>query len=183
MLMNIMPNRNSRVDALWKVAGSSVKNQSFLLRRLVTCLILMSCFVLKTPAYVDSTETQEQLNHNHSKWTSKNIKDYQYTFNWSCFCPPEHNKAVIISVRNGVLASIKYADGSGAVDKSKYPNYRTIEGLFEFVQDAINRKAYRVTVSYDANLGYPTSASIDYDQRIADEEKSFKAEGLVADAR
>ena len=160
-----------------------MKNQSSMMRGLVTALIVMSCLVLETPASIDSTETQEQLNHNRSKWTSKNIKDYQYTFNWSCFCPPEHNKAVIISVRNGVLASIKYADGSGAVDKSKYPNYRTIDGLFEFVQDAINRKAYRMTVSYDTNLGYPASASIDYDQRIADEEKSFKAEGLVAAAR
>jgi hypothetical protein len=122
---------------------------------------------------------QQQLNDSRSKWVSKNIKDYQYTFNWSCFCPPEHNKAVIISVKNGSLASIKYADGSGAVDKTKYANYRTIEGLFDFLQDAINRKAYRIDVSYDAALAYPTTASIDYDQRIADEEKSFKAEGLV----
>ena len=179
MLMNVMPNRNSRVDVLWNVAGSGVKNQSFLLRGLATCLILMSCLVLETPACSESAQAQQQLNDNHSKWTAKNVKDYQFTFSWGCFCPPEHNKPVIISVRNGVLAGIKYADGSGAVDKSKYTNYRTIEGLFEFIQDAINRKAYRITVSYDANLGYPTTASIDYDQRIADEEKSFKAEGLV----
>ena len=86
-------------------------------------------------------------------------------------------------MRNGVLFNIKYADGSGPVDKTKYANYRTIEGLFEFIQEAINRKAYRIKVSYDTNLGYPISASIDYDERMADEEKSFKAEGLVADPR
>lgn len=157
--------------------------QSLLMRRLVACLILISSLVLETSACSESAQAQQQLDDSRRKWASKNIKDYQYTFSWSCFCPPEHNKAVIISVRNGAVASIKYADGSGPVDKAKYPNYRTIEGLFEFIQDAINRKAYRITASYDSNLGYPTTGSIDYDQRIADEEKSFKAEGLVADAR
>ena len=154
-----------------------IKNQSLLL---VLCLVANGS---GTFAAGESAQTQQQLNDNHSKWISKNIKNYQYTFNWGCFCPPEHNKPVVISVRNGVLASIKYADGSGMVDKTRYTNYRTIEGLFEFLQDAINRKAYRIEVSYDASLGYPSSASIDYDVRIADEEKSFKAEGLVADAR
>ena len=183
MLMKVMLSRTSRLDVLWKAAWSSMTNESLLMRRLAICLIMMSCLVLETPVFGESAQAQQQLNDSRTRWTSKNIKDYQYTFNWSCFCPPEHNKAVIISVRNGAVASIKYADGSGPVDKSKYPNYRTIEGLFEFIQDAINRKAYRITASYDSNLGYPTSASIDYDQRIADEEKSFKAEGLVADAR
>ena len=152
-----------------------VKNQLLLF---AICSVVSTCLVPGTFAGSASAQAQQELNDRRSKWVSKNIRDYQYTFNWSCFCPPEHNKAVIISVRNGVLASIKYEDGSGAVDKTKYANYRTIDGLFEFLQDAINRKAYRITVSYDANLGYPTSASIDYDQRIADEEKSFKAADL-----
>jgi len=152
-------------------------------RRFALCLTVIACLISETPASSEAAQTQQQLNDSHRKWTMKNLKDYQYTFSWSCFCPPEHNKPVTISVRNGALESIKYADGSGVVDKTKYPNYRTIEGLFDFLQDAIDRKAYRIDVSYDAKLGYPTSASIDYDQRIADEEKSFKAEGLVADAR
>ena len=157
-----------------------IKNRSLLL---VLCLIGIACVGWTTFACGEPLQTQQQLNDSKTKWASKNMKDYQYTFNWSCFCTPDYNKPVVISVRNGVLSAVKYADGSGPVDKTKYPNFRTIDGLFEFLQDAINRKAYRITVSYDAKLGYPTSASIDYDQRIADEEKSFKAEGLVADAR
>ena len=146
-------------------------------------MIGIACVGWTTFAGGEPLQTQQQLNDSKTKWASKNMKDYQYTFNWICFCTPDYNKPVVISVRNGVLSAVKYADGSGPVDKTKYPNFRTIDGLFEFLQDAINRKAYRITVSYDAKLGYPTSASIDYDQRIADEEKSFKAEGLVADAR
>jgi len=150
------------------------------MRLVVLCFTAIAGLSLGTFAISESAQTQQDLNDNHKKWISKNIKDYQYTFSWSCFCPPEHNKPVVISVRNGILSSIKYADGSGPVDKSRYANYRTVEGLFEFLQDAIDRKAYRMRVSYDASLGYPTSASIDYDERIADEEKSFKAAGLVA---
>ncbi|HEV8486774.1 MAG TPA: DUF6174 domain-containing protein [Blastocatellia bacterium] len=154
-----------------------IKNQSLLL---VLCLVANGS---GTFAAGKSAQTQQQLNESHKKWVSKNIKDYQFTFDWGCFCPPEHNKPVIISVRSGVLTSVKYADGSGAVDKTKYTRYRTIEGLFEFMQDAINRKAYKIEVSYDATLGYPTFASIDYNEKVSDEEMSFKAGGLIVDAR
>jgi hypothetical protein len=51
------------------------------------------------------------------------------------------------------------------------------------MQDAINRKAYKIEVSYDATLGYPTFASIDYNEKVSDEEMSFKAGGLIVDAR
>ena len=161
----------------------SIKNQSSLKRMSVLGLIVNACLVSGTFAGNDSAQTQQQLNDSQKRWASKGTRDYQYTFNWGCFCPPEHNKSVIISVRNGVLASIKYADGSGPVDKTKYARYRTIEGLFEFIQDAINKKAYKIEVSYDANLGYPTFASIDYNEKVSDEEMSFKAAGLVADAQ
>ena len=157
----------------------SIKNQA---RPLALCLLVSACLVSGTFACSDS-QIQQRLNDSHSKWVAKNMKDYQYTFNWACFCPPEHNKPVVVTVRNGVVSAVKYADGSGAVDKAKYSIYKTIEGLFEFLQEAINRKAYRIKVSYDATLGYPTLASIDYDQRISDEEMSFKAGSLVAEAR
>ena len=158
----------------------SIKKQA----RVLALYLLANAFLISgILAGSESAQAQQQLNDSHNKWASKNIKDYQYTFNWGCFCPPEHNKPVIILVRNGVLSGVKYADGSGAVDKAKYASYRTIEGLFEFLQDAINRKAYRIEVSYDANLGYPTLASIDYDQRVSDEEMSFKSGSLVAEVR
>ena len=43
------------------------------------------------------------------------------------------------------------------------------------IQDAIDRKAARLTVSYDPEIGYTTSVSIDYALNIADEEFSFTA--------
>ena len=112
-------------------------------RSLALCLTVSACLVSGALARGDS-QAQQQLNDSRSKWAAKNLKDYQYTFNWACFCPPEHNKPVVVTVRNGVVSGVKYADGSGAVDKTKYASYRTIEGLFEFLQDATNRKAYRI---------------------------------------
>ena len=157
----------------------SIRDQG---RSLALCLTVSACLLSGTLASGDS-HTQQHPNYSHNKWAAKNLKDYQYTFNWACFCPPEHNKPVVVTVRNGVVSAVKYADGSGAVDKTKYASYKTIEGLFEFLQDAINRNAYRIEVSYDATLGFPTLASIDYDQRVSDEEMSFKAGSLVAEVR
>ena len=56
-----------------------------------------------------------------------------------------------------------------------FPLYHTIDGLFDKIQDAIDREAVRLTVSYDPEIGYPTSVSIDYSLTIIDEEFSFTA--------
>merc|ERR1712187_81012 len=46
----------------------------------------------------------------------------------------------------------------------------TLDKLFTIIQDAINANAFRVSVEYDEEHGYPTSIAIDYDEMIADEE-------------
>ena len=118
-------------------------------------------------------EIQAELNNNLSKWASKSVTDYQYTFRWSCFCTEDFVKPVIISVRNGMINTVVYVDSGNSVDESHFGRYRTVEELFDFIQDAIDEKAYEISVSYDPELGYPTSASIDYSKGIIDEEMAF----------
>jgi hypothetical protein len=120
-----------------------------------------------------------QLNQNLRKWTSKGIVDYRYTFRWICFCVPDYTRLVSISVQSGKIKAVKYADGKNSLDRSQFERYRTVKGLFRFIQDAINKKADKIDVSYDPKLGYPTSAFIDYSQEVADEERGFEVKSLV----
>ena len=92
---------------------------------------------------------------------------------------PEYVKPVIISVRDGMIDQIKYAEGGAAIDKSNYAKYKTIEGLFDFIRDGINRRAYQIKATYDIQLGYPSYAFIDYSARTADEEMGFEAKDLT----
>lgn len=140
------------------------------------------CLVAITGSVFARSDTaQKRLAENRRKWTEKAVKSYQYEFQRICFCPPAYTKQVKMTVRDGVVENIQQADTGEAVDKSKYELYMTVEGLFDYIQAAIDKKADAVKVVYDAEFGYPTSVEIDYIQNAADDEMRFKAGNLVVE--
>ena len=58
-----------------------------------------------------------------------------------------------------------------------YDRYVTIDGLFDTIQDAIDRKASEINVNYDPEFGYPMDARLDYVENMADEEYQFTVTG------
>ena len=127
------------------------------------------------PANPSLVELQEELNQNRESWEVQGITDYQMEFRWQCFCSPDFVAPVIISVTRGdTLDSVVFAENGLPADRTFSPNYLSIDGLFDLIQDAIDRSAFRISVKYHSELGYPISAAIDYDQRIADEERGFQ---------
>lgn len=119
-----------------------------------------------------------QLRQNKRLWTKQKIANYRYTLSRSCFCVPEARQPVKIEVRNGKLTSIVAANGGKAVNPEYFSQYDSIPKLFDIVQDAIARKAHRISVTYHPTLGYPTKIEIDYDQQMADEELYLTVENL-----
>ena len=127
------------------------------------------------PANPSLVELQEELNQNRELWAAQGITDYQMEFRWNCFCPPEYVAPVIITVTRGdTIDSVAFAEGTLPWNRKFPPDYPSIAGLFDLIQGAIDRPAFHISVIYHAELGYPLSAAIDYDQRIADEEKGFQ---------
>ena len=127
------------------------------------------------PANPSLVELQEELNQNRESWEAQGITDYQMEFRWQCFCSPDFVAPVIISVTRGdTLDSVVFAENGLPADRTFSPNYLSIDGLFDLIQDAIDRSAFHISVKYHSELGYPLSAAIDYDQRIADEERGFQ---------
>ena len=153
----------------------TIRLKSFkpLSRALSLCLIIAAVLASPGTARGQTAPFQKELDKSRKKWASSKIKNYQYTFNWQCFCTPDYVKPVIISVRAGVIDSIKYADSGAALDKADYEKYRTVESLFDMIQEAIDKKAAKIQVTYDTKAGYPMSAFFDYSANIADEERGF----------
>ena len=120
-------------------------------------------------------EVREELNQNRELWEAQGITGYQMEFRWQCFCSPEFVAPVIISVTGGdTLDSVVFAESGLRADRTFYPDYLSIDGLFDLIQDAIDRSAFRISVKYHEELGYPLSAAIDYDEKIMDEERGFQ---------
>jgi hypothetical protein len=119
---------------------------------------------------------QSGLDTATSSWEEAGLVSYTYVYQRSCYCLPEDTTPKVVEVVDGVVISVD--DVSGNDD-----NIPTIEGLFEEIQRAIDSNpfraiesnAFRVDVQYDAELGYPLSIYIDYEEFIADEELIISA--------
>jgi hypothetical protein len=145
-------------------------------------LVAAVCLVeITSSVFAQSNDAQKRLTENRRKWTEKAVKSYQYEFQRICFCPPAYTKQVKLTVRDGVIENVQQADTGEAIDKSKYELYLSVEGLFDYIQTAIDKKAYSVDVTYDAELGYPTSVNVDYIQRAVDDEIRFRTGKLVVE--
>ena len=90
----------------------------------------------------------------------------------------EYVAPVSVTVADGVATSITFADAARAGEVPSPERFGAIERTFDLIQDAIDEDAVAITVEFDQQTGYPTSAFIDYVKNIADEEQGFVVTNL-----
>jgi len=146
--------------------------------RILTLLLLPLLALAASCASVGQGGLQGELNQARSNWRVTSPASYVYRYQLSCFCPRELVQPVLITVRNARIDSVVYADTHQPVDPQHLRNFHTIDELFDMLQEAISRDPYEMAASYDPSFGYPTSATIDYDEKMADEEMRFVADSL-----
>ncbi len=125
------------------------------------------------------TTVQSKLTGNRNKWQSKEIRDYEFTFQWNCFCTEEFVAAVNVSIRDGTIDTIVSVEDGISVNQSRFKDYRSVDELFNFIQEAIDQKAHEISVTYDSEFGYPKEGYIDYEEFTIDEEKGFRVGDFV----
>lgn len=128
-----------------------------------------ACSVLDPDGYSDE---RERLEAAREKWRSQNIQDYSLVQRRLCFCG--YVNPVTMVVRNNVVISLTDNTTGEPVSTLFRPWYFTVEGLFDFIEDAIDREAHSITVAYDVARGYPVSINIDYIENAIDEEMAYE---------
>ena len=134
------------------------------------------------PPPADPGTDAGQLALARERWAALDISDYDVTMSLQCFCPFGVGKAVDLKVRDGVITKGLHAAGSDPNTEIVLEYYRTVEGLFEFIADAIEQKAHSITAIYHPEHGYPKSVFVDFVSNIADEENGFTIEKITASA-
>jgi len=119
---------------------------------------------------------QARLDQARAQWRAQAIVDYTYVLSRGCFCVTEYREPVTITVRGRTIESVVSVASGVPRDAAQYP---TIEGLFDLVQSAIDDDAATIRTEYDPARGFLASGYFDIDERIADEELSVEARGLV----
>ena len=77
---------------------------------------------------------------------------------------------VRVTVQDGVITGVTELASEIARDPE---TFRTLNSLFDLVQDAYERDAHEIQVEFDTGRGYPTRIWIDYVEMMADEEMGF----------
>ena len=159
-----------------------MKNRHVLFRIIVLYFMLAplcGCDILKlgNDRHVD---TQSQLDNNRKKWDSEMASNYQFSFQWSCFCIIDFVAQVNITVRDNRIHSAAFVEGDVPIPLNvAVERYQSMDGLFDLLQSAIDANAHTISAKYHPELGYPTQVWIDYEQRTADEERGFSIHNLI----
>ena len=164
-----------------------VKRPAYLLFICIFQLAIISCTTNEEEISKIIKETVENPNFiplsefeiNKSRWQASNLNNYQFDFRWICFCEHDYISPVTITVEDGTINNAIYTETQIPVQVNKLDRYKTIDGLFSFIQDAYDKNAYQISINYDPHDGYPFEGSVDYVEMMVDEEKGFEISNLM----
>ena len=132
-----------------------------MIRVRLTALVLLS-------ACASPTTPENDLADYRTLWEAQRLTDYTFDVSRVCYC--QFMGDVRVTVQGGVITGVTELASEVARDPE---TFRTIDGLFDLVQDAYDRDAHEVQVDFDPDRGYPTRIWIDYVEMMMDEEMGF----------
>ena len=101
-----------------------------------------------------------------ARWRASGLTSYRYGFRWSTMIFWDGS----IEVEEGLVSSYDRVQAFPPFFEEP-PLYRTIDGLFDRIEQAWTEGAASISVTWHPEFGYPSSAGIDQSLLIADEEQ------------
>jgi hypothetical protein len=114
-----------------------------------------------------------------ARWASHAPASYRFDWRRGCECPAEVYRPIEITVVSGQITTAVYTDDHSPVADQFRTTLRTIDGVFDDLQKAVDQHAAEIQLSFDPVLSYPTSVFVDYSHQAADEELSLQISGLM----
>ena len=125
-----------------------------------------------------SNDIASEIQKNREKWMSHGISDYEIEMQKICYCIPEVVRMMVFEVETNKVEAVRYADTGKDVDPQHYGDFNTIEGMFSFVEQALEKNPAVLSISYDDKYGYIKELSVDFEENIADDEISIIASNM-----
>lgn len=129
-------------------------------------------------------QLQQDFNFAMSRWAEggrlfdTGIQNYQFTFRWQCFCPPETNSLVKIEVEGNKIRSVVDAVTGLPVEAPGGLEYKTVLELFMWIRDRLWQNPDYAELEFDEQTGYPIRVWFDPLRIVADEEQGFELTDL-----
>jgi hypothetical protein len=114
-----------------------------------------------TDPSIANGNAEKALDRAKAKWKLAKLSSYDFEARRSCFCPTSGFHKV--KVRKNRVSGTAHAD---------IKEIATVPRLFKVIQQAIDAKSHKLTVSY-GTYGVPKQISIDRIANVVDEEQYF----------
>ena len=125
-----------------------------------------------------SLDIASEIQLNREKWQTHEISDYQIEMQKICYCVPEVVRMMVFEVDDKEVSAVRYADTGETVDPQYLGEFNTIENMFSFVEQALEKNPADISISYHEKYGYIKELSIDFKENIADDEVSIIASNM-----
>ena len=112
-----------------------------------------------------------------ARWNANGVSDYDVTAQPQCFC--RFTGPARIVVRGGVVVRGTLIATGQPLDSVSLSGYRSVERLFDVLEDAVRTHAHRIDASYNSQYGFPQHFFIDYSQMTADEEYGYQLDDFT----
>ncbi|MGQ0645925.1 MAG: DUF6174 domain-containing protein [Gemmatimonadaceae bacterium] len=142
-----------------------------LTRAVVTMVLCGACMVFVGPA--DRDDDFRELVAARARWNTNGVTDYEVSARALCFCALG-GQTVRVTVRGGRVTSAIVVNTGEPVSANLVSVYRSVEQLFDVIEDAVRNRAHRIDATYDAQYGFPTHFVIDYVENAVDEEFGYE---------
>lgn len=135
--------------------------------------------LLSGSACYDVGPERGELDRARARWAEAEPEHYVYALERICFCPPFGPARVTVAA--GQVVSVEWLTPPSEGFQPEAEWYPGVDGLFELIEDALERRAHSVQVTYDPDNGVPMELYIDYSEQMADEELGMRVtEPVVA---
>lgn len=132
-------------------------------------------------AITEQSKAPAEFLENRAKWEealSQSDGELEYTRQRFCFCRPEDTKPMDVVEKDGEIVEAVYSESGEAVPENIRDSLLSVNEIFDTIEKAYNSGAEEVNVTYDEEYGYPTSAFINQDFNIQDEEVTYNLSNM-----
>ena len=119
-------------------------------------------------------EERRSLDEARQRWADADISDYTYRYTELCFCPPSE---WVVRVADGAVTGQEPAPGTEPLGEAPEP--RTMEQLFDVVEEELLADPAAVELSFDEQTGALERYWVDVDERMVDEERGLEVLELL----
>jgi hypothetical protein len=140
---------------------------------LATTLLLGGCALFTGP------DEPTRLEEARALWDQVGPRDYTFEFTPDCFCALGGQR-IRVTVDDGAVTTARMISTDAPVEAYLFATIPTVPELFDLIQQALDRNAYRIEASYDGTYGYPVRVAIDYERNTIDEEYGFTITGFAS---